>query len=148
MSVSQKCQYALRAVFELAKQKGAGPVTAADIAFAQAIPRGFLEVILVELKKAGFVTSRRGVRGGYHLAVAPGSLSVGEIISCIDGPVAPIKCLADSPGNECPLRGTCAFMPLWERVRDAVTRIYDSTTVQDLLDHEPADPAKYLGGNI
>ena len=148
MSVSQKCQYALRAVFELARQRGGGPVTAAEIASAQAIPKGFLEVILVELKKAGFITSRRGMRGGYQLAVAPASLSIGEIISSVDGPVAPIKCLAEPAASDCPLRGACAFMPLWERVKDAVTRIYDSTTLQDLLDHEPADPAKYVGSNI
>ncbi len=148
MTVSQKCQYALRAVFELAKLRGNGPVTAADIASAQAIPRGFLEVILVELKKAGFVTARRGMRGGYELAVSPNSLSVGEIITSVDGPVAPIKCVADPSSSDCPLYGTCAFLPLWERVKTAVSDIYDSTNFQELLDREAADSSKHVGAGI
>jgi len=148
MNVSQKCQYALRAIFELAKRKGHGPITAAEIANSQAIPRGFLEVILVELKKAGFINSRRGMRGGYQLAVLPGALTVGAIISSVDGPVAPIKCVADTNATDCPLYGTCAFLPLWERVKGAVTEIYDSTTFQDLLDHETTGRGRHIGLNI
>ncbi len=148
MTVSQKCQYALRAVVELAKLRGNGPVTAADIASAQAIPRGFLEVILVELKKAGFVTSRRGMRGGYQLAVSPNSLSVGEIINSVDGPVTPIKPVMDPSSGDSPLYGTRAFLPLWERVTAAVSEIYDSTSFQELLDRENADSSKHVGAGI
>ncbi len=147
MSVSQKCQYALRAVFELAKRKGAGPITAADIAAAQAIPRGFLEVILVELKKASFITSRRGMRGGYQLAALPNSLTVGDIIDSVDGPVAPIKCVADAP-SDCQLHGSCVFLPMWERVQAAVSEIYNSTTFQDLMDGDHRDSVTFVGANI
>lgn len=148
MTVSQKCQYALRAAFELAKQRGNGSITAADIAAAQAIPRGFLEVILVELKKAGAVTSRRGRHGGYELAVSPGTLMVGQIICSMDGPVAPIKCVTEAGTGNCALHGTCAFLSFWERVRDAVTEIYESTTFQDLLDGEHAHTVRHIGVNI
>ncbi len=148
MTVSQKCQYALRAVFELAKRRGNGSITAADIAAAQAIPRGFLEVILVELKKAGFVTSRRGMHGGYQLAVSPSTLTVGQVICSVDGPVAPIKCVTEAGTGDCALYGTCAFLSFWERVKDAITEIYESTTFQDLLDGEHADAARHIGVNI
>jgi len=77
MLVSQKAQYALRAVFELARRHGKGWVKISDIADTQAIPIRFLEVILGQMKQAGFVVSRRGTEGGYMLAVAPGELTVG-----------------------------------------------------------------------
>ncbi len=72
MLVSQKSQYALRAVFELARRNGGLPVKIADIAEAQAIPQRFLEVIMNQLKQGGFVESRRGKRGGYLLARSAG----------------------------------------------------------------------------
>ncbi len=148
MSVSQKCQYALRAVYELCVRRGSKPVTVADIATVQAIPPRFLEVILVELRKAGIVNSRRGMRGGYQLAGDPGDLTVGEVIALVDGPIAPVKCVED-PGNEdCPLLGRCVFMAMWERARDAVNNVYDSTTFQDLMEAGQVGTDTHLGRNI
>ena len=136
MSISQKCQYALRAVFELTKRDGAGPTTVAEIAEAQAIPPRFLELILGQLRQGGFVESRRGVRGGYLLAAPRQSLSVGEIIRFVDGPIAPVRCVAGSKDADCPLHGKCAFMGMWGRARDAIAEVYDETTFQDLMDQE------------
>lgn len=133
--VSQKCQYALRAIFELAKRNGRGPVKIADIAATQAIPTRFLEVILSQLKQAGFVESRRGTEGGYLLAVAPSRLSVGEVIRFIEGPLGPVDCGA-SAGQICQLKGDCVFLPMWQRVEAAVREVYDNTTFADLVDDE------------
>jgi Rrf2 family protein len=138
MAISQKCQYGLRAVFELARRHGSGPIRIGEIAEAQAIPPRFLELILGELKQSGFVQSRRGVRGGYFLAVAPNEITVGQVIRFIEGPIAPIACLADTRKPDCPLHGRCAFMAMWERARDAVEKVYDNTTLQDLIDEERA----------
>ena len=79
MAISQKCQYALRAVFELAKHYGQGPVKIADIAKAQAIPLRFLEVILSQLRQGGFAGSRRGNEGGYLLVRSPREFATGHI---------------------------------------------------------------------
>lgn len=136
MSISQKCQYALRATFELAKQEGQGPVKISDIARTQAIPTRFLEVILNQLKQGGFVDSRRGSSGGYVLTRPASALSVGEIIRFIEGPLAPVQCIAGSSGDQCPLHNACAFLPMWERAREALTDVYDSTTFQDLVEQE------------
>lgn len=145
MSVSQKCQYALRALFELAKRPGARPTTVGDIAAVQAIPPRFLEVILGQLRQAGFVESRRGVRGGYLLAVSPGELTVGQVIRSVDGPLRPVDCLSDPGGSrDCPLRGRCAFMGMWERARDALTDVYDTTTFEDLLEEEQSATGEYV----
>ena len=144
MSVSQKCQYALRAVFELAKRHGEGPTSIREIARAQAIPTKFLELILRELRMGGFVESRRGVHGGYFLPVLPRTVSAGEIIRFIDGPIAPVRCVGDRRGADCPLHGECAFMDMWTQARDAVADVYDSTTFQNLLDAHRAASEKYV----
>ncbi|HPD13952.1 MAG TPA: Rrf2 family transcriptional regulator [Planctomycetota bacterium] len=144
MFVSQKCQYAVRAVFELSKRYGAGPVRIADIAEAQAIPARFLEVILNQLKQAGFVVSQRGSRGGYALARPPAELAVGDVIRFIEGPVGPVVCAMGSSHNECPLYGGCVFLPMWERVRSAVSGVYDQTTFQSLVEQDARRSAEYV----
>ena len=90
MQLSQKCQYAIRAVFQLAKEHGGGPIKIADVAEAQAIPPRFLELILGELKQGGFTESRRGKRGGYLLARPPAQITVGDIIRFVEGPLGPV----------------------------------------------------------
>ena len=85
LSLSQKCQYAVRAVLELSKRHGRGAVPAGEIAVSQAIPRRFLEIILNEMKPAGLVDSRRGARGGYFLALPPERITVGRVIQVIEG---------------------------------------------------------------
>ncbi len=144
MTVSQKCQYALRALFELSKRPGPGPTKVSEIAAAQAIPARFLEAILGELRRGSFVESRRGVNGGYILAVEPNALVVGDIIRFIDGPLTPVRCLGEDKGESCVLKGECAFMGMWNRARNAVAGVYDETTFQDLLEEELANAGSYV----
>ncbi len=135
MLVTQKKQYALRAVFELARRMDDGPVKAARIAEDQAIPYRFLEVILAELKRSGLVISKRGYYGGYRLAKAPAELTIGQVFRALEKPGMPAECIACLSGKKtCPLEGRCAFISLWDRVQGAIRSIYDHTTIQDLLD--------------
>jgi Rrf2 family cysteine metabolism transcriptional repressor len=143
MNVSQKCQYALRAVFELSRRPRQNPVRTAEIAAAQAIPPKFLELILGELKRGGFVDSRRGARGGYLLLCQPDRLTVGEVIRFVDGPIAPVKCVTETKRGDCPLLAGCALIGMWRRARDAVTHVFDNTTFQDLLDEELSAAPNY-----
>lgn len=136
MNLSQKCQYALRGLFELARRGGDKPVPIAEIAKAQAIPGRFLELILSELKQAGYVQSRRGVHGGYMLSRDPAEVTVGEVIRFVDGPLNPVKCLGKNGRKECPLYGGCAFIGLWKRATKAVADVYDSTTLQELVEDD------------
>ena len=138
MKVSQKCQYAVRAVLELAKRYGQGPVTIGDIARKQAVPPRFLEIILNEMKQGGFVRSRRGAQGGYELGTRPRDLSVGQIIRMVDGPLDPVQCIAGRGAPECPLGERCALISLWKRAKQAVEEVYDGTSFQDLVDQEAA----------
>jgi len=136
--VSQKCQYAIRATFELAKRNGRGPVKIGDIAEAQAIPVRFLEVILNQLRQGGFVQSRRGAEGGYYLVRQPEALKVGEIIQFVEGPLVPVACMTNEGASECSLHGNCVFIGMWKRVANAASAIYDQTSFQDLINQEMA----------
>lgn len=144
MAISQKCQYALRAVFELAKRHGQGPSKIGEIAEAQAIPARFLEVILSELKHGGFVESRRGNEGGYMLVREPQELTVGDVMQFVEGPISPVDCTSSGSKDKCPLYGDCVFLPLWERVRKAISDVCDKTTFQDLLDQEREKARKFV----
>jgi Rrf2 family protein len=136
MSVSRKCQYALRALFELAQHYGEAPLKIQTIAEAQCLPARFLEVILSELKQAGFVTSTRGRQGGYRLVRAPWDLTVGQLVQFLEGPYEPVECTVEQGAGDCPLLGNCVFASLWEEVRSAVSGVYDRTTFQELLDRD------------
>ncbi len=136
MSVSQKCQYGLRAIYELAKHNGTEPLKMAEIARRQAIPLRFLEIILNELKRGGFVRAIRGKDGGCFLNRSPDKLTVGEVMRFIEGSFAPVGCIKEEKTDSCPLQGKCVFLPLWEKAQDALARVYDGTTFQDLIDQE------------
>lgn len=133
MSVSSKCYYAIRAVYALAEHGGETPMKIADIAEREIIPIRFLEVILNQLKGGGFVQSRRGAEGGYKLARAADSITVGEIMRYVDGPIAPVDCVSQSRPKECDFHGECHFFGFWGRVRQAISNVVDRTTFADLI---------------
>ncbi|HOX29018.1 MAG TPA: Rrf2 family transcriptional regulator [bacterium] len=136
MIVSKKSRYAMRAVFELAKQHGQGPIKISEIAKNQAIPARFLEVILCQLKQAGYVESTRGREGGYKLSHDPSELSVGTILRYFQGLQEPVDCIGDNPKERCPLRSNCVFVPMWEDMQKAISGVCDATTFADLVKRE------------
>jgi Rrf2 family cysteine metabolism transcriptional repressor len=124
MNISVKGEYALQAIFDLASQRQGEPVKIAEIARRQRIPQKFLELILAGLKQGGFVESRRGAEGGYLLARAPESISVGEVLRYVEGSAEKSRQRrkADTP-----------FSTMWQDVDRAVSDIVDRTTFADLL---------------
>jgi Rrf2 family protein len=138
MLVTQKNQYALRAIFELAKHRGKGLTKISDIAQAQHIPLRFLEVILSQLKRSGLVESKRGYTGGYALLRPPEQITVGEVFRFGGKDTSPVDCIACISRGKCPSRNkrSCAFMPMWKKVQDSIFDIYDTTTIADLLAQE------------
>jgi Rrf2 family protein len=133
MSVSSKCYYAIRAIYALAEHSGLEPMKIAEIAERERIPIRFLEVILSQLKGRGFVRSRRGADGGYFLARPADSLTIGEIMRSIDGPIAPVDCVSQTQPKECAFHGACHFYGFWGRVRQAISDVVDQTTFADLI---------------
>ena len=136
MKVSAKGDYACRALLELAlKYDGGLPVQVSEIAEKQKIPKKYLVQILVMLKSAGFVQSKRGVEGGYLLARPPAEITLGEVIRIVDGPLMPVKCSTVDDSTTCELIPTCAIHPVWEDVREAISTIVDNITFEDLCRH-------------
>ncbi len=84
------------------------------------------------LKRAGFLRSKRGVNGGYYLAKPPGEITIGEVLRAVDGPVAPIFCVTAGVRELCPKEGMCALQDLWADVRDAVSKVVDTITLEDI----------------
>jgi Rrf2 family protein len=132
----KKNQYALRAIFELAKHQGQGPKKISKIAEVQSIPLRFLEVILSQLKGSGLVDSKRGFYGGYYLTRSPENISVGDVLRFMDKPSGSAHCSACISESNCPFSGNCAFASMWNQVNDAIFEIYDGTSIQDLLNNE------------
>lgn len=133
MGLSLECQYAVRALFELAKREDEGLVRLREVAEAQHIPKRFLENILNKLRKGGFVESRRGKDGGFHLKRPADDITVGDVVRFIENSVHPVECVADM---RCPLTGRCIFIGLWDEAKRAVENVYDRKKLADLVREE------------
>jgi Rrf2 family cysteine metabolism transcriptional repressor len=134
MRLSTKGEYASRAMLELSLNYEKKPLHIRDISKAQDIPQRFLEQILLQLKRAGLLRSRKGPEGGYSLAKPPGEINVAEVIRAMDGPLAPIDCVSVTAYEVCPHERTCSLKGLWKEVRDVIAEILERTTFADLAE--------------
>lgn len=132
MKVSKKGEYGIRAVCHLAERHGRGAVHIREIAEVEGIPAKFLEGILLQLKRAAIVKSRRGVEGGYALARPPDAIMLGEVIRVLDGPLAPLgsaeelrQLMMDNPRQ-------AGFYAILMDVRNAAASILDKTSLADV----------------
>ncbi len=131
MRITYKGDYAMKAVLQLAVSYNKGVVTIHDLAARTKAPKKFLEQILLELKKGGFVESRRGKIGGYALTKSPASIRVGDVIQFVDGPIEPIPCVNEGYA-ECEDLQTCLFRGIWKQVAKATLDIVNNVTFDDL----------------
>jgi Rrf2 family protein len=136
-TLSRKARYALRALYALANDDSGGPVLIADLAEREHIPHKFLELILLELRNAGILRSKKGKGGGYALARPPREVTLGQIIRVVDGPLAPIPCVSEraySRCEECVSEESCGTRMVMKEVRDAIAKILDGTTLADVCE--------------
>lgn len=132
MKLSTRGEYGLRAMHFLAQKYGQGPVPLKSIAQSQDISEPYLEQLLAALRKSGLVRSVRGSQGGYSLGREPGEIRVGDIIRVLEGPISPMECV--NQGEECCARSDgCVTRGIWERLRDSMTDVLDSITLNDML---------------
>ena len=139
MRLSRKSEYGLRALIELTKAYDQPALRRSDIAEAQQIPVGFLESILLDLKRAGILGSRPGVQGGYRLIKPPEDVSVGQVIRILDGPLAPIPCVSQTAYQtcqDCPYSEArdCPIQSVMFDVRNAITGVLDGYTLRAFYD--------------
>lgn len=132
MKLSTKGEYATRAVLYLSQHYEQGVVQIHEIAENEKIPIKYLEQILLALKNAGVLRSKKGIKGGYYLAHSPEEITLGEVVRVMDGPLAPIKCVSTNFYERCPEELSCGTRNVWLEVRNAVANILDNTTFADL----------------
>jgi Rrf2 family protein len=131
MKITTKGLYGTRAMLEIALNYGKNLTNLRDITEKQEIPLKYLEHLLSSLKAAGLIKSIRGARGGYVLAKSPNKIKLSEIISVLEGSMAPVDCVDNL--KACPRSSICAIRDVWQKVKDAVMEVLDSITLQDLV---------------
>lgn len=132
MRITYKGDYALKTILDLAINYGKQPVTINDLARRADIPTKFLEQILLDLKRGGFVESRRGKIGGYLLSKPPSGIKLGDVIRFIDGPIEPIACV-EKNYKGCQDLNNCVFRSIWQRLTNETSKIINDITFEDLV---------------
>ena len=139
--MSSKAKYAVRAAVMLARNDPAEAWTAtSDVAEREKIPRKFLEAILVEMRNAGLVESRRGPAGGHRLGRPAANISVADVLRCIDGPLALTPCASRTqfgPCKDCEEMAACPLKGVLQQARDAVAQVLESCSLLSLVSARP-----------
>ncbi len=133
--LSKKAKYGLKAMTVLAREYGNGPLVIEEIAKREQIPVKFLELILLDLKKKGFLQSKKGKGGGYYLNRLPDSISVGSLIRALDGPLALLPCVSQMAYErcaECPDEDTCGIRFVFKKVRDSTAAILEGSSLAEM----------------
>ena len=137
MQLSKRCEYALRALIDLAVAESCGKATLSLSALAryEGIPLKFLEQIFIQLRKAGYVKSKRGPSGGYALAKLPAKIHFGDIVRLIDGPLAPIRCASRTAYQKCscPSEEQCGLHLLMTDLRSSISNVLDRTSLANMV---------------
>jgi len=137
--LSKKAKYAINALVHLAKQFDEGPILISQIAESERIPQKFLESILLELKNAGVVNSKRGRSGGYYMLKRPEEVSLAEIMRLMDGPIAFLPCVTHKyyeRCEECVDEKTCGIRDTFLEVRNATVELLKNATLSEVIRRE------------
>ena len=132
MRISTKGRYATRLMLDLALHYECGYIPLKAVSQRQNISDKYLEQIITQLSRAGFVRSARGAQGGYQLMRPPEAYTIGEILRTTEGSLAPVSCL-DTSGYECEMAQSCVTMEVWKKIEDAVNGVVDHITLADLV---------------
>lgn len=127
-----RSDYGAHAVIELARRYGQGPVQCAEIAASQKIPEAYLDQLLSGLRRVGIIRSVRGPHGGHELARDPRQLTLGDVVTALEGPVVPHE-FVHSPASDL---DACAVRNAWLEATQASQRVLDGTTIQELLEQQ------------
>ncbi|MAP55398.1 Rrf2 family transcriptional regulator [Altibacter sp.] len=141
--LSRKTKYGLKALTYLAKRKGNTPVQISVISEAENISQKFLESILLTLRKAGFLESKKGKGGGYYLLKDAKDIPISEVYRVLEGPIAMVPCVSLNfyeKCDDCPDEDRCSVHRLMIQVRDNNLTIFENTSLQDLIRQTTQDP--------
>lgn len=145
MRISAKGEYAIKAMLDLSMREAAGLVSIQEIASRQSIPQRYLEQVLLQLKRAGLLTSKRGASGGYRLTKSPEDVTVGEVLRAVEGATAPFESMRG--GRRTANDHASDLAELWEDLSKAVSQVIDRMTFGELAtraaQRRSAAPAMY-----
>jgi Rrf2 family protein len=135
MKISRTSEYALKALIELAidYDKGSTVALISNVAKRKGIPQKYLEQILLSLRNAGILVSKRGVGGGYSLSRPPVNISLGEIIRAVEGSLSPVSCVSIGSHINCLEESSCGLYSVMLEVRDAISSVLDNTSLKDVV---------------
>jgi Rrf2 family protein len=133
MLLSTKGDYGVRALIDLAKHEGEGPVQRADIARRRQLPESYLDHLLAQLRRDGFIRSTRGPGGGHQLARPAREINLLAVLECLEGSLAPIQCVANPPAHG---ESLCGQSWVWQEIYDQMRARLAAITVADLVEHE------------
>lgn len=134
MKLSTRGRYGLKAMFQLALYFGEGPIPLKQIADKQNLSESYLEQLFSVLRKEGLISSVRGAQGGYMLSNEPKHITVGQILRCLEGDMAPSDCVMETDGFQCSREDECVTKLVWMKIKDSVDEVIDSITLQDMID--------------
>lgn len=137
MKISTKGRYALRLLLDLAINNTGEYITIKNIAKRQDISDKYLEQIITQLSRAGFVKSARGAFGGYMLAKPAEEYTVGDILRLMEGSLAPVPCLENSD-TPCLRAAECVTLEVWQEIQQAINNVVDNITLADLVARQKA----------
>jgi Rrf2 family transcriptional regulator, cysteine metabolism repressor len=127
----------MRAAVDLARNYGASePVQVKDIADRQGVPKDFLSLIMVDLRRGGIVESVRGPRGGYRLTRPPSQISMGEILQVLEGPIQLLQCMSDASEATCSQHVGCQMRSVWSQLTDTIVGVLYGTSLEQLASPE------------
>ena len=132
MMISSRGRYALRVMIDLAEHDDGAYITMKEVAQRQDISGKYMEQIISVLTRAGLLRSVRGAQGGYHLAYAPGEITVGMILRATEGDLAPAECVLDG-AQHCDRRGACPSRTVFSKVYSAINEVIDGVTLLELM---------------
>ncbi|MFP5342362.1 MAG: RrF2 family transcriptional regulator [Candidatus Limnocylindria bacterium] len=134
MRLSRRSEYGLRALVDLVRHDGSGPIPLAALAQRNNLPQKFLEQIMATLKHGGIVRTTLGAHGGYAIATDPGTVSIGRVVRLLDGALAPLPCVSLRYYESCSCldEAVCPLRDVMIDVRDAMLAILDRETLRDL----------------
>lgn len=133
MKISTKGRYAMRLMLDLARHPNQH-VSIKEIAGRQQISHKYLEQIIIQLVRAGYVHSVRGPQGGYSLSMGPEQITAGMILRVMEGSLSPVPCLDDGTPGSCDRSGDCETLLLWDKLKRAIDSVIDNVTLLDLLE--------------
>ena len=136
MRLTMRSDYGAHAVIELARRAGQGPVQCAEIAASQKIPEAYLDQLLSSLRRAGIIRSSRGPHGGHELARDPHELTLGDVVTALEGPVVPQEFVHGLETEQSDWQAACAVRDAWLAAAEASQRVLDSTTIQSLVEQQ------------